>query len=127
MRNCARPNAASSPDCSRNCSAPSIDASVPDARMMLRISTDRAWIAMNRHLLAFAALILSLLCTAAEARRGETPWSIGDVAKRGMPPAEIRLAAIDAAALRAVDDARRQASGTAHAKRLAIAEERKLD
>lgn len=81
---------------------------------------------MNRHLLAFAALILSLLCTAAEARRGESPWSIGDVAKRGMPPAEIRLAAIDAAALRAVDDAKLQRSGIAHAKRLAIAEERKL-
>ena len=81
---------------------------------------------MNRHLLAFAALTLSLLCTAAEARRGETPWSIGDVAKRGMPPADIRLAAIDATALRAVDDAKLQRSDIPHAKRLAIAEERRL-
>ncbi len=79
---------------------------------------------MKKNILRAAALIAAVLCTTAEARQGEPPYSVGALAKSGTLIAEIRLAAIDPAALRMADDAKLQRTDIAHAKRLAIAEER---
>ncbi len=81
---------------------------------------------MNKHILRAAALIAALLCTTAEARHGEAPNSVGVLAKNELAISTIRLAAIDAAALRAGDDAKLQRSGNAHSKRLAIAVQREV-
>ena len=91
---------------------------------MHRISTDRSPTLMKKNILTCAALTAALLCTTAEARKGDAPYSIGISAKSQLSIAEIRLAPIDAAALRAADDAKLQQADVAHAKRLAIAEER---
>lgn len=79
---------------------------------------------MNKHFQCAAALFTALLCTTAEARKGEAPYSIGMSTKSELAIPETVLAAIDVAALRATDDAKLQRSDIAHAKRLAIAEER---
>lgn len=79
---------------------------------------------MNQNILRVTALIAALFCMTVEARQGEAPYSVGIHAKSGSAVAGVRLAAIDATALRAADDATLQRSDIAHAKRLAIAEER---
>ena len=57
------------------------------------------------------------------ARQDEAPFSVGPMAKRTGPPAEVRLPAIDAAALRLQNDASREKSGMPHTKRLMVAQD----
>lgn len=79
---------------------------------------------MNKYILRVPALIAALLCSTAEARRGEAPFSISEPTKSTTLIPSIQLASIDANALRMADDAKLQRTDIAHAKRLAIAEER---
>lgn len=70
-----------------------------------------------------AGILLLANCNSALARRGEAPFSIGPMAKRGMVVPEFALPAIDPSAIRAAADAVAENPGEPHAKRLPIAVE----
>jgi lysyl endopeptidase len=82
---------------------------------------DRTGFTMKKQLLVAASMLLGVVCSAAMARQGEAPYSIGLLAKNSAPVAEVTLPAIDSEALRNADDAKLQDASHMHDKRLAIA------
>jgi lysyl endopeptidase len=100
--------------------APLIAKSTQGAMTMRGTSTQQDFV-MNKQLLGAAAMLLGVICSSAMARQGDAPYSIGSIAKHGLPVAEVTLPAIDGEALRHADDAKLQDAGQMHDKRLAIA------
>ena len=76
---------------------------------------------MKNFSITAAALLFCTFCVPALARQGAPPFSLEQLNKSGDSVVEIVLPAIDAAALRALDNAKLQ-NLDAHDKRLAIAE-----
>ncbi len=86
---------------------------------MQRISTDPDSI-MKKQILTLVTLFALSPCASVLARQGDAPWSLGTLAKSAMPAPVATLPAIDAAYLRALDDAKLQRVDVMHEKRLAI-------
>ena len=82
---------------------------------------------MHKQFSLFTAVLMLAFGSPVHARQGEAPFSVGPMAKRMEAAPEVRLPAIDAAALRRDNDAIREKSTAPRSKRLQVAVDTVVD